>query len=159
VIQKHLVYQKTAKGSDAIANRQSGPSPRLRSMLILVDGKRGYDELSRLSQAFGHAEQLLAQLLDQGLIESAAANAPPATAAPSPAAGIPLRDAQRFAVRRLVSILGPAAEPLCLRIEATRSAQDFLSAITRAEGMIRETRGSNTASAFAAEMQDHRPAA
>ena len=37
---KQAIYHKTPKGTEAIANRQSGLAPRLRSLLIMVDGKR-----------------------------------------------------------------------------------------------------------------------
>ena len=40
MIQKNVVYHKSAKGAEAIATRQHGLSPKLRSMLILIDGKR-----------------------------------------------------------------------------------------------------------------------
>lgn len=175
MIQKQRAYQKTAKGSEAIASRQHGLSPKLRSMLILVDGKRTCEELMKLSQLLGDTEQLLAQLLEQELIRetpasaaasgsaSGATSSAPATTGATPAAvstapTVPLIEAQRFATRRLLSILGPAAEPLCLRIEAARNAQDFHLALTRAEGIVRDTRGTHIAAEFAAEMQLRKPA-
>jgi len=124
VIQKNLVFHKSAKGTEAIATRQHGLGPKLRSMLILIDGKRGFEELVRLSQMLGDTEELLGQLLEQGFIEPVAA--PPAAAAPrqgtasAPAplaaatatAPLSLTDAQRFVSRRLTDLLGPNAEDL-----------------------------------------------
>ena len=158
MIRKDAIYRKSAKGTEAITNRQHGLTPKLRSTLILVDGKRRFEEIARLSAMLGDTEQLLAQLLSDGFIEEAAAAAPaatPAAAAPQPASSLP--EAQRFAVRRLTDILGPTAEELCLRIESARNAQEFLSTIARAENFVREFRGQDAAAAFAAEMHSHRP--
>lgn len=184
MIQKNLVFHKTAKGGEAIANRQLGLSPKLRSMLILIDGKRTVEELTKLGQMIGDAPQLLSQLIEQDLIKAApvaeaesaraaggktpasvaASGGAPAVSGGAPAAPggaaqttVPLLEAQRFATRRLLAILGPAAEPLCLRLESARSAQEFHVALTRAEGMVRDTRGAGIAAEFAAEMQSHKP--
>lgn len=171
MVQKNLVFHKSAKGVDAIATRQHGLGPKLRSMLILIDGKRGFDELERLSQMLGNTEELLGQLLDQGFIEPVAGTATPAAAAvpavsqpvtapvPLPAAApISLAEAQRFVSRRLTDLLGPNAEELCLRIEAARNVKDFQAAVTRAEGILRQYKSAHTAAEFAADVQAHMPA-
>ncbi|MDP3824589.1 MAG: hypothetical protein Q8R33_24220 [Burkholderiales bacterium] len=169
MVQKNLVYHKSVKGTEAIATRQHGLGPKLRSMLILIDGKRGFDELARLSQMLGDTEELLGQLLDQGFIEPVAAPAGPAaaphaerTTAPAPlaaaAAPISLKEAQRFVSRRLTDLLGPNAEELCLKIEATRTVKDFQSAVARAEGILRQYKNAQAAAEFAAEVQAHMPA-
>jgi len=161
VIRKDAIYRKSAKGTEAITNRQHGLTPKLRSTLILVDGKRRFEEIARLSAMLGDTEQLLDQLLADGFIEEAVAAAPApapaaaAAAAPQPALSLP--EAQRFAVRRLTDILGPTAEELCLRIESARNAQEFVATLARAETFVREFRGQEVAAAFAAEMQSHRP--
>jgi len=166
VIQKNLVYHKSAKGAEAIATRQHGLSPKLRSMLIMIDGKRSFDELLQVSQMLGNAEELLGQLLDQGFIEpggsviSAPAPLSSAPAALGTAAGpaLTLVEAQRFVSRRLTDLLGPNAEELCLRIEATRNVHDFQLAVGRAEGMLHQFVSSQTAAEFAAEVHAHMPA-
>lgn len=165
MIQKNVIYHKSAKGTEAIATRQHGLSPRLRSMLIMIDGKRSVDDLIRLSQMSGDTEQLLGQLLDQGFIEPFAMAAPaPAASAPAPlatASGKPsgsLLDAQRYVVRRLTDILGPNAEELCLRIEGTKNLHDLQIAVARAEGMLRQYVSSHVAAEFMAEAQAHMPA-
>ena len=57
---KTATYHKTAAGSEAIATRSSALTARLRSMLIMVDGKRTCDELAKI----GDVETLLPQLAD-----------------------------------------------------------------------------------------------
>lgn len=165
MIQKHLVYQKSSKGSEAIANRQLGLSPKLRSALILIDGKRSFEDLARLSQALGDMDQMVTQLLEQGLIEPAPAAAPTAGGAKAAAAvmtpsGKPfsMGEAQRFASKKLFAILGPSAEPAALKIEAARTLQDLEAALKLAEVMVNDVRSSKVASEFVAEMQAHMPA-
>jgi len=168
VIQNNLVYRKSAKGTEAIATRQHGLSPKLRSMLILIDGKRSFDELVRLSQMLGDTEALLGQLLDQGFIEPSASATPAPAAArtgtpsqPVPlaaASGLSLLQAQRYVVRRLTDLLGPNAEDLCLNIEAARNVRDFQAAVARAEGVILQYKSAHTAAEFVAEVQAHMPA-
>lgn len=158
---KTLVYHKSAKGSEAIATRQHGLSPKLRSMLILIDGKRGFDELAKLSQ--GDTEQLLKQLLDQGFIEQVGTAAGPVGAAPAPAStatpAMTLQQAQRYASRRLTDVLGPNAEDLCLRIEGARNVHDFQVTVARAEAMVKQFRGATVAAEFTGEIQAHMPSA
>lgn len=166
MIQKNVVYHKSAKGTEAIATRQHGLGPKLRSMLIMIDGKRGFEELVRLSGMLGDTEELLGQLLEQGFIEPVAAAAPAPAAhratAPAPlapaAAPISLPEAQRFVSRRLTDLLGPNAEELCLKIEAARTVKDFQAAVARAEGILRQYKSAHTAEEFAAAVQAHMPA-
>lgn len=161
MIQKNLVYRKSSKGSEAIATRQHGLTPKARSMLILIDGKRGFGELAKMGQVVGDPEQLLSQLLEQGFIEPAPAAAPAASAGGAAAAAnerkFSLAEAQRFASRKLFDLLGPSSEPACLRIESARNTQDFLAAIAFAEIMVNDVRSSKVAGQFAAEMESHMP--
>jgi hypothetical protein len=166
VIHKNLLYQKSAKGTEAIATRQHGLGPKLRSLLIMIDGKKTFDDLVKVSHSPGDAEQALDQLLQDGFIEPSAAAPRPAqtvftASAPAPLTAesqTSLAEAQRYAVRRLTDIMGPNAEDLCLRIEATRTANEFESVVTKAEGLLRQFVNSTTASEFAAQMQAHMPA-
>ena len=164
---KNAIYHKSAKGVEAIATRQHGLGPKQRSLLILIDGKIGFDDLAKLSAMLGDTSQLLEELETGGFIEAAAGapspSAPaPLSTAPSPVASsgqtISLPDAKRFAVRKLTDTMGPMAEELCLRIEAARTSAEFLTAVSRAEGTLRQLRGSNIAAAFAAEVAAHSPA-
>ncbi len=168
MIQRNVIYHKSAKGTEAIATRQHGLRPKLRSILIMIDGKRGFEDIVKLSQVLGDTEQLLDQLLEQGLIEprAAAAPAPAVASSPAPLAAatptqhpVSLTEAQRFAVRRLTDIMGPNAEELCLRIEAARNVHDLQVAMARAEGTLRQFVNSHAAAEFMAEIQAHMPVA
>ena len=46
-----IVFAKTRKGQDEIATKAGGLSPRVRRVLIFVDGKRTVDDLRSLLQS------------------------------------------------------------------------------------------------------------
>ncbi len=173
MLDRSAIYQKSAKGAEAIATRSAALAPKQRSLLIFVDGKRTCEELMRMAQGLGDPEELMGHLVAGGFVEAMggvkpasgtpaapapAASAPPATAPAAPRPAVTLAQAQRFASRRLTDLLGPEAESLCLRIEATRNAQEFQAAVARAEGMLRQFRSAQVADRFAADMQTQRPA-
>ena len=158
MISKNAVYHKSTKGTEAIATRQHGLAPKLRSILILVDGKRRFEELARLSATLGDTEQLLDQLLMDGFIEETApaVQATQTAAAMLPTSTLPasaqlsLPQAKQFAVRQLTDILGPTAEELCLDIESTRNVHDYDIAVARAERAARKPRGTSAMAEFRA---------
>jgi hypothetical protein len=184
VIQKNAVYRKSALGAEAIANRSHGLLPKQRSVLIMVDGKRTFDDLIKVAAALGDPEQLLGDLESGGFIEPSgatvavrpgasplpgpvAATASTAFAggfaeAPAPAAlpqGPSLTDAKRLAIRLITQILGPVGEDLCIRVEAARDLEAYVAAVRKAHGVIREVRGGTEAGRFGQEIEAHLPQA
>lgn len=156
-----VIYQKSAKGSQAIATRDHALAPKMRSLLILVDGKRSFEELVKLSGLAADADPLLSQLLDQGYIEASAQAASPVhTSAPAPLqpTGVPLAEAKRFAVRRLTDLLGPTADSFCMKIESAKNAHDFMVVVKDAEILVRDMKGAQMASNFRQDIDSHRPA-
>ncbi len=157
---KTAVYRKSAKGTEAIAMRQHGLGPKQRSLLIMINGKRSFEELAGLSVALGNPELLLAELEAGGFIEPMPVGAEPEITAPTPLGPpITLPDAKRFAVRALTDIMGPTAEDLCLGIERARNAAEFSAATARAEAMLREAIGTAAALKFVTEVAAHQPPA
>lgn len=167
---KQVIYQKTQKGSEAVANRHSGLAPRLRSLLIMVDGKRSYAELTTMAAALGDPQRL-SELEAEGLVAPAVAEEktmpaalepadvppkPAAAAAPQRAAN--LAQAQRFSSHLLEHLLGPMAEPLCIKIEGARDLADFVAVIKRAREIVREIRGAAEAERFVAKIEAQMPA-
>lgn len=70
------IYRKTPRGLEAIATRQPALEPRQRSLLILVDGKRGMQDLARFACLCGDVQALLAGWREQGFIEAVVEAAP-----------------------------------------------------------------------------------
>jgi hypothetical protein len=178
------IYRKTPKGQAEIETRANRLVPRLRTALIMVDGKRDYAELRPLLMQA--ADETLASLLEQGFIEivggavpaapaaaspaavlepepalAAAVSASPGSAAPASAAAptmrpmpVPLSARQREAVRLLTDQIGPMAESLAIRIERVRSSDELRAAVALAAQVIANTRGRRAAETYSARFAD-----
>ena len=168
-----IIYRKTAKGVAEIETRAHRLPPRMRSALILVDGKRSDAELATMIQQ--QATETLHALAGQGFIEVFTVAAGPA--APAPVAAAPLRPAaqasasapavvpaaspapdlpsrRREAVRAVNDLLGPAAESVAVRLERTRTVEELRAALSVAVQTVGAARGRQTAEAFAARFSD-----
>jgi hypothetical protein len=155
------IYSKTSDGQNEIETRARRLSPRARSTLILVDGKRSAGELGKLVQ---QADETLQALLEAGLIEVVATKSAPArdtvpapltgapAATPAPASGMALVEfeaARRDAVRAINDLLGPEAEALALKMERATDADQLRVALERAVAYIANARGGGAAAQFA----------
>ncbi len=152
------VFRKTAKGQLEIETRVDRLAPRLRTALIVVDGKRSRDELARLVPD----PNALDALLQSGHIEALAqapAQTPPARAAASlavqapaaPVAGIDrpeFKTLQRAAARHVNDKLGPAADMLALRIEQAVDWAQLQAPLGLARQLLRAQRGAAAAAEF-----------
>ncbi|MEO8021196.1 hypothetical protein [Polaromonas sp.] len=168
MIDKQAIYHKTPKGVEAIANRQSGLAPKLRSLLIMIDGKRGYTELAAMSLVVGDCEQMLLQLAQDGFIEPVGGAVPASTASahavssmantePAPLMVVSLPEAKRFTARLLTDLLGPSAEVLCMKIETAKNLAEFVAAVKRAREIVRDVKGNSGAENFIAQVELHTP--
>ena len=154
------IYRKTEKGQAEIATRQFKLVPRLRSALILIDGKRNDEELRKLIAA--QAEETLQALQDEGFIEVASVTADKpaaktagaaAAASAQAAAGPEVRspeESRRRAVRWIADRMGPLGDMVNMRIEAAKSPEDLQAALLSARNVIRDQLGA----ARALEFQD-----
>jgi PPE-repeat protein len=172
-----IIYRKTAKGVAEIETRAHRLPPRMRSALILVDGKRSDAVLATMIQQ--QATETLHALAGQGFIEVLAVAAGPAAAAPvaAPAAPAPLAAApvrpvappaaqaaagaapdwqarRREAVRAVNDLLGPTGESVALRMERARSVDELRLALSSAVQTIFAARGRQAAEAFVARFSD-----
>lgn len=136
----HVVYQKTGKGVDELKTRRHGLGPRLRQLLILVDGKREVAELARMMPAGELAEQL-AQLESGGFValphegaspepgEAPAHGGSPAPPQDAPAqlapAGEDLRVLRARVTRALLDTIGPNGDDFAIRLERARSVEEL----------------------------------
>lgn len=79
-----VVFAKTQKGHDEIATKAGGLSPRVRRILIFVDGKRSVDELRSMLLA-DDLQHTLGMLEEEGYIEfHDLKGVPPADSTPLP---------------------------------------------------------------------------
>jgi hypothetical protein len=156
------LYVKTTDGLNEIETRARRISPRARSALILVDGKRTSADIGKMIQ---QADETLQSLLELGLIEAAARPVEKATDKPAIATPEAFRDTapaptpppptetvesqRRDAVRAVNDLLGPQAESLALRLEAARNRDELRAALERAAEYIANARGNQAAQQFA----------
>ncbi|MBS1140517.1 MAG: hypothetical protein H6R13_1970 [Proteobacteria bacterium] len=78
-----VVFAKTPKGHDEIATKAGGLSPRVRRLLIFVDGKRSVEELRGMLPA-DDLQHTLGMLEEEGYIEfHDIAGLPPGAASPA----------------------------------------------------------------------------
>lgn len=169
-----IIYRKTPKGLAEVESRAHRLPPRLRGMLILVDGKRDSDDLDRLVPH--DAVETLADLAGQGLIEAvgetlavadslasygplpAPPHVSPHMSAPAPAPAPAPRSAGELAAlgrqvaRALKEELGASAGPLVKRIEHARSADELKPLLSQAVKLVLAARGRTAADAFATRM-------
>lgn len=154
-----LIYRKTAKGLTEIETRAHRLPPRLRSALILVDGRRDVNDLKPLLMQ--QAEETLGTLAEQGFIEAVGESAPPPPPAapppppPAPApkaassAGTDFDNTRRAAVRALNDLLGPAAESIAMKMEKARNLAELVPLLTQAAQSVAAMRGRAAAEDFA----------
>lgn len=86
-----VVFTKTVFGVDELQQRQMRLHPRLRTLLVMVDGKQPARQLVQTLAAAGVTEAHLQELLDAGLIQPLQAvpvpvQAPPTVKQPDPTA-------------------------------------------------------------------------
>ena len=150
------IFRKTAKGAAEIETRAHRLAPRMRSLLILVDGRRDVDDLKSLIAQ--QAEETLKALADQGFIEAVGETVKATAAAPPAAQPVPIVAARttadfeglrRAAVRALNDTLGPSGELLALRMEKARTLEELQPLLSMAAKLIGSARGAATAEAYA----------
>jgi len=148
------IYRKTVRGHAEIETRTLHLSPRLRTALIMVDGRRTDEELRLM--ILGQPDQTLQALTEQGLIEAIAitvsgsshgGDAPAAPAAPKP--GVEFQTLRREAVRALNEALGPDAESLAMRMERAARFDELRPLLELAITVIGNARGGGAATKFA----------
>jgi hypothetical protein len=155
----NTVFDKTDKGRDEIATRQYHLAPRLRTLLLLVDGKHTAGELLAKIASLGVTEASITELLDNGFISAASATAavPESVAAPiAPPATQPVEQASapvlpegksqfeaiyEFYTATIKSTIGLRGYALQLKVEKAASIDDFrqlrrpyLEAVLKARG-------------------------
>jgi hypothetical protein len=168
-----LVLVKSQKGNDEVVTRKHGLTPRIRQMLILIDGHRDFAALSKLigaKEAVAYAMALenegfvarvsvpsTASVLSgpETVLETAApAIAPPAPStsfAPPPSVQAPAVDfaTMRHRIERLLhETLGPFADDISVRVEKARTVQDLRDLQQSIVLIVEAVRGKSAAAEF-----------
>lgn len=175
---KNTLLAKTEKGRDAMARRAPELLPRLRSLLILVDGKRSLAELEKLGDGLGGGAALVEQLLAHGWVAErdlsapfqesvpyvdsqpfpVASPSPPANATAVPAVpSLPFPDARRLVARFINDSVGPMGEPTAIRVEACKTPAELRALLPRIRDALQNYRGLSTVQRFDLEIVPQLP--
>lgn len=142
-----LIFDKTDKGREEIATRRYEVPAKLRSLLLVIDGKQSAESILKKFSAVGVTEDAFKQLLANGFIQAVSAPEPVAAVA-SAATEIPPADAQsqyrsiyQFFNETIKSTLGLRGVGLQLKVERCTSVDDFralrgayLEAVSKSRG-------------------------
>lgn len=103
-----MVYDKTDKGREEISTRKHQLASRLRTLLVMIDGRHSLDELLRNFAGVGVTEDSVKELLHEGYIFLASGSEPePAAGPPSK---LPMSARARQIARRAAGVEGAHAE-------------------------------------------------
>ena len=151
MISAGAIYAKTPVGAEEVKNRKIKLAPKVRTMLILIDGTKPVLVLREEAEALGVPPDFIEQLEKLGLVKPVgAAGAGPA--APRPEGGAPVaakkmdpvarfRAAQQFMNDTAVNALGIKAFFFTLKLEKCSTVDDlremtepYREAITKGSG-------------------------
>lgn len=148
-----IIYRKTAKGLAEIETRVYRLSPRLRSVLIMIDGKRSDADLVR---TLPQAAEALAALTQDGFIAEFARTGAPAPEQPERTV---IRGPQpsfeamrRDLLRAFNDRLGPAGESMAIRMEKARDETEFRALLPVAVQLVTTLQGRDAGEAFMARI-------
>lgn len=140
------VLGKTRKGVDELAQRTEAVSQKLRSVLILVDGKTGFAELLRKFSFMPQCDEHLAWLLQHGFIQvmpPVVAAASPVTSAAGASSGSSMSAVTAPSPRKALltlahELLGVNANAVVQRLQDTEDTREALAqTLERCHKLIR----------------------
>ena len=156
VTDTRTLFTKNAKGSEEIAKRTFGLNPRIRQLLILIDGKRSDADLVKMLPGLD-VVGTLQLLLDEGFISGGhqeVLHATPTVATTKQVGdatvSIPVSSSAddetvqqrgRRLARLLTQTLGPNADDLALRIERCKSFEEIRELIPQVLGVVEGVAG------------------
>jgi len=153
------IFAKTAKGREEISQRTHGLPQRLRTLLVIVDGQTTAAEHREKCKGLGDVAGMLVALSAQGFIAdvreqpAAAATAGRAAAA----AERSLEAALRFAVERVLALLGPDGDMLTERLEAARTRPALMTELERCRAVLEKVAGAQVAERFWSGVSERLP--
>jgi len=153
-----IIFDKTEKGREEIATRKFQLAPKMRTLLVMIDGKQSADELLQKIGGLGFTPESLTDLMTNGfiqqiaVIEPAAAPAPEPIPAPAPAASKAqqFQALYHFYTETIKNTMGLRGYGLQLKVEKAASVDElralrelYLEAVLKAKGheMAQSLRG------------------
>ena len=122
---QNVVLVKTGRGSREITTRKYKLNPRLRAILIVIDGKTTFGDLLIKFSQIDNVEKDIAALLKHGFIRAAA----------------DFKKQRMTISRALTDILGPNADYLTMQVEDCKSIGDLKALIEEKREMLESALG------------------
>jgi hypothetical protein len=151
------IHHKTALGLAEIRDRKLKLSPRLRTMLILIDGVRPEFILREEAAKVGAPPDFLAQLESAGLIERTKGDAgtPGAPAPPVPGDEFTrFREAKNFMNTTVVDALGIRSFLFTMKLERAGVVADLVELVEPYREAIAKGAGKEQADVMVARLQE-----
>lgn len=165
------IYDKTAKGREEIATRKYQLAPRLRTLLVLVDGNKAEEELLRNVAGLGLTGTAITELLAQEFIVlttsyasmaepepvsvQAAVQAAPQTEAvgmPTPSQVQQFQSVYDFYNKTIKSTIGLRGFTLQLKVEKAGTIDDLRELRDPYLEAVQKAKGGDTAAALAQQL-------
>lgn len=125
-------FAKTEKGREEIRDRKHALQPRLRTLLVMIDGSKTADELVQAARRLGGGQDVLQELLKEGFIDEVGGNGAPAAPAPAAAPSEADREklyAAKAAMRRYIKMAAVESKALNKAVDAVRAPEDLAAAM------------------------------
>lgn len=151
------LYDKTAKGKEEIATRSGRLAPRLRTLLVLVDGRRTVEDLLHHVAGIGLHAEALAELLEHGYIVTAPSHQLAAAATPQALAPKPPTQFQAvydFYNNTIKNTIGLRGFTLQLKVEKACSVDDLRELRQPYIEAVQKARGGEIATALARKLDE-----
>jgi hypothetical protein len=162
-----VIYEKTEAGAEEVKARSRKLAPRLRTMLIMVDGMISATQLQDAAASLGAPNDFLDSLLQQGLIRRRAAaqaaedsidvvlDAPAAPAWPEPPTdGERFRSAQKFMNDSAVDAMGLRAFFFTLKLEKCFTVDDLRALLPEYTKVVTKGSGDGVARVLSRRARD-----
>jgi hypothetical protein len=133
------VLVRTAKGVEEVETRKHKLEPKLRVLLITVNGKATAAELAAKFAQIGDVSAQLASLIEQGYVSEAQA---PKDAAKQ------LEHARQQLGAFIAAALGPNGDPIAARIEACASTDELRAYVEGKRSALQAALGQKAAEFF-----------
>ena len=146
------IYRKTDRGAAEITDRKMKVSPRLRTMLILIDGTRPEFLVKEEAAKVGAPADFLEQLVALGLVEKAGH----AAAGPAPAVDefSRFRAAKDFMNTTIVDALGIKSFFFTMKLERAGTREDLREIAPAYRQAIAKAAGESEAEVLARRLDE-----
>jgi hypothetical protein len=142
------VYVKTAKGQEELATRAFKLPSRVRNLLVMVDGIRTGDQIVETTAVLGDSAAFFSLLVEEGFVEPGSAEVEPTAEYSASVPNVPPKALVQSVCRLVSDLLGPAGDSLTMRLEKTRTLEEFAKQVELCRGVVENAVGKKKGDQF-----------